>query len=412
MHATLLALHRYTGLVVAIFLVSAGITGSLLIWNAQLERAFAPDLFVVPTHVAGMRTLDPFSLRAKALERFPGARITGVGLEVHPDEPAGFILEYPSPTAATDAQVFLDPFTGDLLGSRSGDIREGLKNFMPFISSLHESLVAGDAGAVVLGVVALIWLLQCLTGAYLTLPAYRIRVAAKRQPWLTRWAPSWKLRTYGDFKKINFNFHRAGGLWLWGVLLLFALSSMSFNLRGVYLPAIKASLGYASDFDAIPGGRDANTPPALELQAAYLIAKEGMAKAAKQRGFQVRTESLFMYYPEKRAYDYRVSSSKDVGRQNSDTRLFLDADTGRILGLDLPTGVPGNTFTIWIEAIHEAQVWGTPYRVLETAFGLTLTLLSISGIIVWWNKKRPGDLRRMFKSRPPRTPLPPPSRSP
>ena len=40
-------LHRWVGLLIAAFLVLVGLTGSLLAFNTELERAFAPRLFAV-----------------------------------------------------------------------------------------------------------------------------------------------------------------------------------------------------------------------------------------------------------------------------------------------------------------------------------------------------------------------------
>ncbi|WP_438800858.1 PepSY domain-containing protein [Achromobacter pestifer] len=45
--AWLVLAHRWVGLVIAGFLLVAGLTGALLAWNDELEAMFGPDLFLV-----------------------------------------------------------------------------------------------------------------------------------------------------------------------------------------------------------------------------------------------------------------------------------------------------------------------------------------------------------------------------
>jgi uncharacterized iron-regulated membrane protein len=67
---------------------------------------------------------------------------------------------------------------------------------MPFVYKLHDELALGMTGIWILGIVALVWTLDCGVGFYLTLPAGT----------------------------------HALMLWLWVVLLLFAWSSVYMNL--------------------------------------------------------------------------------------------------------------------------------------------------------------------------------------
>ncbi|MGZ7192220.1 PepSY domain-containing protein, partial [Streptococcus pyogenes] len=80
--------------------------------------------------------------------------------------------------------------------------------------------------------VALLWTLDCFAGAWLTFPApQRLNAPRPAKPWLSRWAPSWKLRLSSGAYKLNFDLHRAGGLWTWAMLFVLAWSSVAFNLH-------------------------------------------------------------------------------------------------------------------------------------------------------------------------------------
>ena len=77
-------LHRYAGLVMAFFLVVAGLTGSVLAFYHELERWLNPQLFTVP--VRATPPLDPLTLRERAEALVPQARVDSMSLERQPDE--------------------------------------------------------------------------------------------------------------------------------------------------------------------------------------------------------------------------------------------------------------------------------------------------------------------------------------
>ena len=67
MRAVMLLVHRYVGLLLALFLAIAGITGSLLAWNEELEAAISPQLFRVTAPPTAVR-IDPVLLHARVAE--------------------------------------------------------------------------------------------------------------------------------------------------------------------------------------------------------------------------------------------------------------------------------------------------------------------------------------------------------
>ena len=90
-----------------------------------------------------------------------------------------------------------------------------------------------------MGIVGLVWVFDCFFGFYLTLPARlkeHARTSANKRVNVTktfwqRWKISWRIRRTGSRYRFNFDLHRAGGLWFWFLLLVMAVSSVSFNLH-------------------------------------------------------------------------------------------------------------------------------------------------------------------------------------
>ena len=71
----LVVLHRYVGLVMAGFLVIAGLTGALLVWYHELDARFNPQLLRVAPPYPDSQPLSPFVLREKVEAAFPSASV-------------------------------------------------------------------------------------------------------------------------------------------------------------------------------------------------------------------------------------------------------------------------------------------------------------------------------------------------
>ncbi len=378
--------HRWVGLGLAGFLIVVGLTGSALAWNDELERVFAPSLFVLPP---GPRApaLDIFTLREMAARAVPGMDVGGLDFIHDPDRP---VLFYAKSAAGDDEetglQIALDPATGaELDRRRPGDISEGAINLVPFVYRLHDTLLLGSTGALVLGVVALLWTIDCFIGAWLTFPA---SARPRRSParWLKAWKKAWQVRRGSQRYKLVFDLHRAGGLWLWAMLFILAWSAVAFNLEPVYRPVMTALFGYdAPEENAL---RTATTAPRLGWREAHARGVAVMADVARQRGFSVERERLMYYDPGNRSYAYRIRSSLDVGDAGN-TQVRIDGDTGRLIDVRMPTGgATGTAITTWIGEIHTGGVFGLPMKLLLTVVGFAMAVLSITGVLIWNRKRR------------------------
>ena len=414
---TAVVVHRWVGLGIALFLILVGLTGSLIAFNDELEAWFSPQLFRVTPPVTGAVRIDPFELRERVLQRYPGRAINWVdlppqadfdhtvsyGLELAPD--SGSVLA--NSLDSQDNQVFVNPYNGAIVGQRlTGDISQGWKNFMPFVYSLHYSLALGTVGSYVLGIVALLWTLDCFVGFYLTLPMRKIQqnrpsvvvhdLIVRAWPiWLRRWLPAWKLRWNGGSHKVVFDLHRAGGLWVWAMLFVFAWSSVGFNLSAVYQPVMRLLIPYSVPEEIQIKSTTALLVPPIGWQAARRLAAATMAQQAKEKGFVIRRERSISYNPNRGLYEYRTLSTLDVGDKSGNTRLFIDATDGRLVRLDLPTGVKaGNTVDTWLMALHTATVWGLPMQIFVSLMGGMIVILSVTGIIIWWRKYKARTVAR------------------
>jgi uncharacterized iron-regulated membrane protein len=398
MRHTIVLIHRYIGLTMAGFLLVAGLTGSLLAWNDELEAAISPHLFFVTPPAPDARPIDPLALRERVVERYPNARVINVPLKVEPDRAIAFFMEGPTvpatgePAELPDNQVFVDPYTGEVLGVRRwGDITQGLKNLMPFVYRLHYSLALGTAGIYLMGAVALLWTADCFAGVYLTLPLRRRMRPAEdreRKPWLARWWPAWKVRWQGGAYKLNFDLHRASGLWPCVMLLVSAWSAVGFNLPEVYRPVMSAVFTLQYGEDQLPELPRRQFEPGVSWANAREIGRELMAVEARTKGFRVMEEQELSYDPEKALYFYYVSSDRDIQHHWGATWVAFDANTGERRAAYLPTGeASGDTIGTWLMSLHMAAVFGMPMKLFVCGMGLAVAMLSVTGAVIWWRKR-------------------------
>jgi uncharacterized iron-regulated membrane protein len=380
--AIAIALHRWVGLAISAFLIVAGLTGTVLAFYTDLDAALNPELFRVAPPAPGARMLDPIELRERVRAQLPkGTTIDGVVLEREPGRSVNYWID--------ERETFVDPYTGAILGRREfGELREGKKGLLTFIYRLHYSLALDDVGLWLFGAAALLWTGDSFVGAYLTFPSGQRRANTPRRAWLRRWAPSWLLKTNTLFTTL-FTFHRASGLWLWALLIVFGWSAVALNLHDqVYEPVMERVLGpHAGELPKLPAPRPA---PKLDTRAALARGRALIAAEAERRGFRVLDERWLGYEPEHGAYNYAVESTLDVGPRIADTNVAFDGDDGRVLAFHAPTGDNArDTFDSWLIALHFGSVreGGVAYRAFVSLFGTLVAGLSASGVWIWWRKR-------------------------
>lgn len=402
MRSPLILAHRYVGLAIAAFLVVAGLSGALLAFYAELDASLRPELLRV-TPRGGL--LDPLSLHAHAVAQAPaGARFDDLPLRIEHGKAVEFAFEVADPVpgetaAAAHDRLYLDPYTGELLGTRKwGDPTQGLRDLMPFIYRLHYSLaLPGAIGVWLMGIIALLWTLDCFNGFYLTLPGRAGRGgegAAARKGWWARWRPAWQLRLRAGGYKLKFDLHRAGGLWLWAMLFIHAWSSVAFNLGNeVYTPVMRRVMDFSNPWAELPAVDTA--PPPMDWHEALAVGRRVAREEGQRHGFTPIAEEMLLLDRRRAVFQYRVKSDRDFTERGA-TRIFFDVADGRVKALLLPRGqASGNTVTHWLLALHMGTVFGLPYRIFVFLIGLAVATLSVTGLVIWFRKRRARREQRL-----------------
>ncbi|MBA2933160.1 PepSY domain-containing protein [Sphingomonas sp. CGMCC 1.13654] len=380
--------HRWAGLTLAIFLTIAGITGALLPFEESLNYATRPSLSrAVPPH-PGAQPLDAVTI-AERVERATGGRIAYLPLEVPRNHAMRmFIAAAPHGPALPYDVVWADPYSGVArLTYTWGGVRDGPENIMPFLYQLHYGYVAGPWGMITFGIAALIWTLDCFVGFGLTLPVpQRTALRSPLAGWWRRWKLAWTVRRHVRGHKLNFDLHRATGLWLWPLLLVFAWSGVALTLPQVERPVMQ--IFGASDRYVPPQRPQPLADPPIDRREAIAIGLRELRTIGMRRSFTVSQPAMLGYDAGSGAYALYTRTSLDAVHAGGRTILWLDAASGHPLHWDDPIGRTGaDRLETWFEMLHMADVFGLPYRIFVSTLGLAVTTLSVTGVLIWLKKR-------------------------
>jgi uncharacterized iron-regulated membrane protein len=415
MRPSFVLIHRYAGLLIAAFLFISGFTGAIISWDHELDDLLNPHLMEAKSE--GGPRLDPLMLAKQVEARDPRVNVTFIPLNPAVGESLGLGVEPAVDPATGDLyepgynELFLDPVTGEELGRREwGGVwpitRENLVSFLYVLHySLHIPEMWGTdrVGLWILGVIAIIWALDCFVGFYLTLPAKRRAreaqaaeemaddegAATSSRGWMQRWRPAWAVRWSGGATKLNFDLHRAFSLWTWVLLFILAFTAFSLNLYSeVFYPIMsRVSQVTPSPFD-VRTPTDLNEPIAARVGYGEIIARaraEGVT-----RGWKEPVGSVFY----SQSYGiYGVSFFKpgdDHGAAGvGPPVLYFDGGDARLLGTRQPW--KGTAADLFLQAqfpLHSGRILGLPGRILISVMGLVVAMLSVTGVIIWAKKRR------------------------
>jgi uncharacterized iron-regulated membrane protein len=208
-YRTLWRWHFYAGLFVMPWLMVLAITGTLYVFQPQIEPWLYHDRMVVAASNAPR--LSEQTLMERAAASLPtGAQISSVEVDRDPARSAEFIFRLPG---GERESVYVNPYTGVVLGTLSVEHR-----FMKQVRELHRALLLGKPGALLMELAGCWTLVMLATGLALWWP----RGGAT---WANALRPRLQLRG----RPLLRNLHGVAGLWLAAGGLAFVLTGLPWS---------------------------------------------------------------------------------------------------------------------------------------------------------------------------------------
>jgi len=327
MRSILVLLHRYIGLATAIFLFLAGITGSILAFHHELDEWLNPEFYHTTSEGP---VLAPGTLVERVEQANPRMQV--------------WYMEFPSEAGHAALMALVprnDPATGKPYGERP---------VVQYIDAVSGHPVGtrywGECCFSRKNFVPFIlefhynlslpgnwglWLMGIVAIAWVIDCFVSLVLTFPRgRPFFSKWWTSWKIKR----QRMNHDVHRAGGLWLWLLLTPVAVSSVAMNLpEQVFKPVV----------------------------------------------------SLFSSFE----YNFYGAGFGEHDSNQGNAWLFFHGTDGRLLGQEISgQGTLGQQFHLLQPAIHGGRILGLPGRILIAVLGVAIAVLSATGVVIWWRKRR------------------------
>ncbi|MGI8741004.1 MAG: PepSY-associated TM helix domain-containing protein [Bryobacteraceae bacterium] len=356
MRKVLFNLHLYGALIVGLFVVVIGVTGSIMVFEVGLDRLFNPKLYQVETQG---RQMPVSGLLAAAAKAYPGQRINSVRLPQDATDSARFGVRGPK-------QVFMNPYTGQILGERSP------KTVLSTIHQLHQRLNMGENGATIVTSVTAVLLFLVVSGIYLWWPQKRLKI---------KWnaASSWRL---------HFDIHNVVGFYSAFFLFLLGCTGIVIYFDNDIEQYLLRASGTAKIAKNIPTVVRKGAGPITPDQALQIALAEMPGTKALSLSVPANPKASYLvalHYPE---------DLTPGGRSWAN----VDQYSGKVAGFQNSRTAPMGTRAIIINrAIHTGDLFGMVTKVLMCVSGLMLITQAITGYFMWWKKLRarqPGPMQR------------------
>jgi uncharacterized iron-regulated membrane protein len=173
------------------------------------------------------------------------------------------------------------------------------------------------------------------------------------------------------------------------VLFIIAFTAFSLNLYfEVFSPLMKMVSNYTpTPYEQRPY-RDLDDPIEPRMTFAEIAARA--AADGKARGWTVPVGAL-SYGPAHGVYAaayFHPGDDHGAGGVGP-AQLYYDSEDGRPLGERLPW--VGTAADIFVQAqfpLHSGRIVGLFGRILISMMGLVVAALSVTGVVIWWRKRR------------------------
>jgi uncharacterized iron-regulated membrane protein len=352
--------HLWLGLTLGALMVLAGVTGALLVFYVEIDRALHPAL-----QVAGHAGPADWDRAAATLHAAFPARTGPWRLELTGGDgaiPARYYhpAERPGPVHAP-LLAWLSPDGRRVLRSEFwGD------GGMTWIYDLHYHLQLGNLGGTVFG-----W-------AGLALAAL---LASGLWAWWPRgsWAKALRFKPHAPRVRRLYDWHKLAGLAGLPLLLVVTVTGVMLALPDETDSLLAPMLGRAQ---AAPAQRADEASGADIAVSRAVVAAEAAMPGARAVWVEIPGQG-------QRAYRIRLGQAADPSPRFPHSWVLVDRHSGAVLAMaDVARGGPMDVLLKWLHPLHDGSAAGLPLRLAVLLAGLAPVALYVTGLWRWWIRRR------------------------
>jgi uncharacterized iron-regulated membrane protein len=346
--------HLWLGLLLSLYLVLISLSGALLVYHDTLTRMTLPASL---SAYDALHTAPITSVMTSARSAFPGATVTYL------HAPSARLPIY---------QLHLNqqgkkPFDA-VADPKTGKVFPVARTWVDIIYDLHtELLLTSSHGMQWNGAGAAGLLILAITGIVLWWRG------------LKTWFNGLGISFRHNWRRINFDLHHAIGFWTLLIVSWWALS-------GTYFAWYKSFTAAVNTVSPLRGMQEPNAQ--AQLHSDKLATLQSVIDAAQKASPQGRLTYLFnpslTLGEEVNAY-MNLRTPEDFGHADI---VRLDARSGSVISIwHYGENHSAGDWLLWaMQPIHFGTLWGPWVRALWFLVGVSLAVLTISGLLMYWNR--------------------------
>lgn len=356
--------HLWVGIVLTLYIIVIGVTGSILVFRPELERLCGLKPWQ-ELHASG-----PLADIATVVENVRAAypRLHVVSVDAPSENDATFVAVV---EGRGRIKVACNPNDGKVLG-----VFPRRRTWLDVILDLHESLLIPihRTGRVLNGVGGALLLLLNLTGMVIWWPGVR------------NWTRALKVDFQRNWRRINFDLHLAVGFWTVLIASFWAFSA-------IYFAWPRELFRFVNSLSPVITAR----APSISV-APESIAPEPDLRSLVKRAAAVDPGTTLggidFPYGRRAPLGVLMRRGNSVGREYVDT-VYFNPYSGEYIstwryGVNQSLG----DWIIWSQVPwHFGTYWGLGVKLVWAAAGLAIPLLAVTGLLMYWNRW----LRRRWK---------------
>ncbi|MFA5985032.1 MAG: PepSY-associated TM helix domain-containing protein [Methylococcaceae bacterium] len=369
-----LNVHLGLGLALGFFLSIFGITGSILVFHAEINELLNPQLLTVQVPVGKPIYKPLLEIIEVARMAMPG-NAANTFITYPRNDRAAVKLSYALPLENQDAaseswEVYVNPYTGQVIGKRlmACSDKPFPKTFIGFIFELHYALLLGEApGYLIVSIISALLIISTLTGLIVWWPLSG------------KWRKAITIKFKASAERLNFDLHKTFGFYSTLVLIPVLFSGIYMDVPQHVVPVLElfspVTYRYWFKSTPTPGQSSITTADAVSIvEKRYPTGRPVWIYAATQA-----TDTFTV------CKDGVAEAGSLIHRRC----VVMDRYNGAFLDVDDPTvGSAGEVFTHWQWPLHSGQAFGWTGRILVFLSGLACPLLFATGVIRWLQKRR------------------------
>ncbi|WP_205502382.1 PepSY-associated TM helix domain-containing protein [Rufibacter psychrotolerans] len=413
-------LHLWLGLASGLVLFVVCLTGTLFTFHTEIEEALEPQKYEVQVP-ANAVALSPDELTAQ-LQTSQKGKVTALQISQDPTKPYRLTLKKEGgekggkgkgeqaksaagPAAAKGGEgkkggpggkggsgggrgttYLVDQYTGEVKGTTEGPASE----FFHTVEGLHRTLMVKaepgtlNWGKIVVGAATIIFVFIILSGLVIWFPKK-----------LKNWKQGLKIKTSGNWKRLNHDLHNTLGFYSSFLLLIMALTGLCWSFEW-YRDGASALLGdkifkqrAEKPLNSDPAGFAAQKPTLAEM----IAIADGLLPYEGNYRISLPPDSAAAVVLNKTQSGFFTLAASD--------KVQLDQYTGKALKVEKFEDKKLNEqIAASVRGLHLGEIFGTFSKIIYFISCLIATSLPITGTLIWWNKLKKKSAKQVATRRP------------